>query len=334
MKITTTKAKNTILKTIRNCNQPIARKDFIRNCVESLGVSLTEEEIPGGELNKVKCLLGKLLQQYIRTGIITESDTEFLQYSEDVKPNAANRKIEIENILREITAEAIYEKEELLTVAYAEYTKKHPKKEISNDEINAIRGNIGNVLKKLVADGVIPYTDGKFGFKPVNYREMMKQEIAMMSDEEFAIKTMDMLIVYFKKKGFAKVTRNFTDGPDDDVVDGVITLPDKFLENDEIIVQVKHRKKSDKYEPLKEIRGFAGVLAAQTKVYKGIYVTSAKHHANVDKFLNKYSIKRLLLIDGEKWIDMAESCEYSISKKPAKNTSKKATDINKKTPIS
>ncbi len=90
-------------------------------------------------------------------------------------------------------------------------------------------------------------------------------------------------------------------------------MPDDFLDNDEIIVQVKHRKNSNKYEPLKEIHGFAGVLAVQTNVYKGIYVTSAKYHDNVGNFLNNYSIKRLLLIDIEKWVDMSESCGYSIS---------------------
>lgn len=323
MNISETKAQNTILETIKKCKKSIARKDFIRNCVQNLNVPLADYEIPGGELNKVKCLLGKLLQQYIRTGIITESDNGLLQYSVEIEPKAANRKIEIENILRLLTAEAIYERDSLLDVAYAEYTQKYQKKAVSNDEKNAIRGDIGNVLNNLVADGVIPYDNGKFGVKPVNHRESIKQEIATISDEEFLTKTMEMLAAYFKKNGLTKVTSKITDGPDDDGVDGLITLPDKFLEDDKIIVQVKHRKNPDKYEPLKEIRGFAGVLAVQTKVYKGIYVTSAKYHANVGNFLNNYSIKHLLLIDGEKWIDMAESCGYSVLGKHTKNTLKK-----------
>ena len=329
MSISEAKAQNAILETIKKCNKSIARKDFIRDCVKSLKVPLTPYETPGGELNKVKCLLGKLLQQYIRTGIITESDTGLLQYSAEVEPKAANRKVEIENILCDLTAEAAYERDNLLDVAYAEYTKKHPKNKISNDEKNAIRGDIGNVLNNLAADGVIPSDNGKFGFKPVNRRETLKQEIAAISDEEFVTKTMEMLTVYFKKSGLAKVMSKITDGPDDDGVDGVITVPDKFLDNDEIIVQVKHRKNPEKNEPLKEIRGFAGVLAVQTNVYKGIYVTSAKYHPNVGNFLKNYTIKRLLLIDGEKWVDMAESCGYSISGKPAKNTSKKGGTYKK-----
>ncbi|MDE6411328.1 MAG: restriction endonuclease [Clostridia bacterium] len=311
MKITATKAQNTILEIIENCNQPIARKDFIRNCVEHLGVPLTGEELPGGELNKVKCLLGMLLQQYIRTGIITESDTGFLQYSIGVELDAANRKIEIENILRSLTANTIYEKDNLLDIAYAEYTKKYPQMNVSNDKRNAIRGDIGNMLKSLVADGVIPCDDGKFGFKFVNHREMIKQEIATMSDEEFETKTIEMLTAYFKKNGFTKVTSIITGGTDDDDgVDGIITLPDEFLKDDKIIVQVKHRKNHDKCEPIKEIRGFAGVLAVKAEVYKGIYVTTAKYSKKANEFLKSYSIKRLLLIDGENWVDMAESCGF------------------------
>ena len=313
MSISETKAKESILETIKECHTSIARKDFIRKCVEHLGISLTGKELPGGELNKVKRLLGMLLQQYIRTGIIIESDTGILQYSAEVESNAANRKIEIENILRSLTANDIYEKDNLLDAAYAKYTKKHQKKEVSNDQRNAIRGDIGNVLKNLIEDGVIPCNNEKLGFKPVSHREMIKQEIATMSDEEFETKTIEMLTAYLKKNGFAKASSVITGGPDDDGIDGIITLPDDFLENDEIIVQVKHRKNSNKYEPLKEIRGFAGVLAVQTNVYKGIYVTSAKYHDNVGNFLNNYSIKRLLLIDIEKWIDIAESCGYSIS---------------------
>ena len=331
MNITANKAQNAILETIRNCNPPIARKDFIRNCVINLKVPLTSYETPGGELNKVKCLLGKLLQQYIHTGIITESDAGLLQYSAKLEPNAANRKIEIENILRSVTASAVYEKDNLLNVAYAEYSKKHSKEKISNDERNAIRDDLGSVLENLVADGVIPCDNGEFGFKPVNIREKLKRDIATISDEEFETKTIEMLTAYYRKNGLANVTSKITGGPDDDGIDGVITLPDDFLGNEEIIVQVKHRKNPNRFEPLKEIRGFAGVLAVQTNVYKGIYVTSAKYHDNVGNFLNNYSIKRLLLIDGEKWVDMAESCGYSISGKPIKSISNATFNKNKKT---
>lgn len=333
MKPTIPQAQNVILQTIEKCNQPIARKAFIRNCVESLEVPLADNETPGGELNQVKCLLGMLLQQYIRTGIIKESDAGLLQYSADVKPKEANRNVEIENILRDITKDAVYEREKLLDVAYDEYTEQHPNTEVDDDERNAIRGDIGNVLKRLVEDCVIPGEDGKFGVKPANHREMMKQEIAAMSAEEFEAQTMKMLTAYLKKNRCAKVTSKITDGPDDDGVDGVITLPDKFLKNDKIIVQVKHREKADRCEPLKEVRGFAGVLAAQANVYKGIYVTSAKYHCNVNKFINSYSLKQLLLIDGEKWVDMAESCGYLIygmsGKKARKDTDSTSTKTTK-----
>ena len=332
MSISESKAQNTILETIKNCNKSIARKDFIRKCVISLKVPLEEYETPGGELNKVKCVLGKLLQQYIRTGIITESDTGILQYSAAVEAKAANRDIEIENILRSITTENVYERDKLLDAAYAEYRKKHPKKNVSLNEKNAIRGDIGRVLNSLASDGVIPRENDKFGFRPVSRRETMKQAISAISDEEFVTRTMEMLTAYFKKQGLAKVISKITDGPDDDGIDGVITLPDKFLGNDEIIIQVKHRKNHNKNEPLKEIRGFAGVLAVQTKVYKGIYITSAKYHPNVADFLQNYSIKRLLLIDGEKWLDMAESCGYSLTATPVKNTSKKPVTTNKQQP--
>lgn len=322
MIISETKAQKIILEAIKKCDMPIARKDFIRNCVISLSIPLEEYETPGGALNKVKCVLGKVLQQYIRTGIITESETGILQYSAVVEAKVAKRDIEIENILRLITAKNVYERDKLLDAAYAEYIKKHPKKNVSKDEKNAIRGDIGRVLNSLASDGVIPRKNDKFGFESVSNRELMKQAIAAISDEEFVTKTVEMLTAYLKKQGLTKVVSKITDGPDDDGVDGVITLPDKFLDNDEIIIQVKHRKNHNKNEPLKEIRGFAGVLAVQTKIYKGIYVTSAKYHPNVDDFLQSYSIKRLLLIDGEKWLDMAESCGYSLTDKPIKSTTK------------
>ncbi|MDE5581083.1 MAG: hypothetical protein K2I95_06650 [Treponemataceae bacterium] len=200
MRISESKAKEAILETIKECNTSIARKDFIRKCVKHLGIPLTGEELPGSELNKLKCLLGRLLQQYIRTEIITESDTGSLQYSAEVESNAANRKIEIENILRFVTAKNTYEKDKLLNTVFAEYTKKHQKKKINNDEKNAIRGDIGNVLKNLIEDGVIPCNNEKLGFKPVNRHEMIKQEIATMSDEEFETKTIEMLTAYLKKQ--------------------------------------------------------------------------------------------------------------------------------------
>ncbi|MDE7454729.1 MAG: hypothetical protein K2M64_02750 [Clostridia bacterium] len=183
MSISESKAQNTILETIKNCNKPIARKDFIHKCIISLDVPLEEYEIPGGKLNKAKCVLGKLLQQYIRTGIITESDAGILQYSASIEVKKANRDIEIENILRSITAKNIYEKDKLLDVAYAEYRKKHPKKIVSADEKNAIRGDIGRVLKNLTSAEVITCENDKFGLKPVNSREKMKQDIATISDE-------------------------------------------------------------------------------------------------------------------------------------------------------
>ncbi|MDE7454728.1 MAG: restriction endonuclease, partial [Clostridia bacterium] len=62
---------------------------------------------------------------------------------------------------------------------------------------------------------------------------------------------MEMLTAYFNKQGLAIVTSKITDGPDDDGVDGIITLHDEFLDDDEIIIQVKHRKNHNKFEPLK-----------------------------------------------------------------------------------
>ncbi|MBQ4053360.1 MAG: restriction endonuclease, partial [Clostridia bacterium] len=182
----------------------------------------------------------------------------------------------------------------------------------------AVRADTGRILSVLVKDDIISLNDNTYSIntEELDIEEENKKRLMKISDEELVYHTVLMLERYYKERNsHCSITAKNTDGSGDNGIDGIISIEDD-LGIDEIILQVKNKQEKAKTIPQRQIKEFAGTLALD-KAKHGIFITSAKYTADTKKYAREFSerVKRLDLIDGEKWLQLAEKIGYSISGK-------------------
>ncbi len=186
---------------------------------------------------------------------------------------------------------------------------------------HVIRTIAGQILKELIKNKVIIRNDGYYilpNETEKSLEERNKQAFNMLSDEELVNQTVRMLAQWYEFNKYEVVEKLNIDGPQDGGIDGIIKMKDGMGYNEKVIIQVKNIHKESRSVPVKEIREFYGVYAADNEATKGIFVSNKKFHSESEKFVKKLS-KYFILIDGNKWVQLANDCGYDISEKLISN---------------
>lgn len=296
---------------------PIKRGDLIQKCLAELNLpkEITNDTSSGGVLNKFTCQFGNAIQALIKSKVLKQDENKIISY--------VKQETNVEKIVTGLKRDEEIQNRILELLKSQSMTKKELFDDISNllQQYNlhqtAVKGDTGRILSVLVKDDVISLNGDTYSIhiEELDKEEENKKLLMKISDLELVSHTVLMLERYYKEKNSnCSITAKNTDRGGDNGIDGVISIEDD-LGVDKIILQVKNKKEKEKKIIEKQIKEFGGTLALN-EARHGIFITSAKYTADAKKYAKEFSerVKRLDLIDGEKWLQLAKKIGYYISK--------------------
>lgn len=295
---------------IENTQKPVKREKLIEMCVKTQNLTAEElaDKTSGHILNVVKCRFGEAIQQLLNSGILKEDESKNLvcKNGENAVEQVERDKLIADFILKQLKKETLTKKQILEKVA-----KKLVKQGIKEQHA---KSDAGRILSSLASEEKIAQTDGVYSLyvPEEGLNESNKRLLASLSDEALVEQSVLMLSKWFSQNGYAVTDSKNTDGPNDGGIDGKITARDGLGYEEVIAMQVKNMHKSSLTVKLCDVREFCGVLSAESEITKGVFVTSGKFHAETERFAKKFKTKYFMLIDGNKWLNLAEQCEYKI----------------------
>ena len=292
---------------------PIDRKTLVEKCIKAIDLpsKILNDKSPGKDLNKIKCNLGNAITDLLERGILVLVDNK-LQYQKTTETaETVKRDIQIDNRIKELLSNSSLTRKQLFETLVSDFEK------IPSQTVKTVAGQI---LSSSIRAKKIENNNGTLSLsmykqnEPETFEQKNKQIFSQLSDEALVDKSLLMLEAWFKSKGYSEITSKNIDGPQDGGIDGIIKMKDEFNYNEKVIIQVKNLHKTTKHVPLNEIREFCGVLASEQDATKGFFITNTKYHIETEKFAKKYKTKYFALIDGEKWLELANKCKYDLSK--------------------
>lgn len=304
---------NTILKFI---GSGISRKDLIRECTKSeLSPSELKRKQPGGPYAKCTGKYGYAINSLIETGVIAQDSEKFItllkQREEAIE--VVRRDDKIRTIIQSLIKNKSYSKKDLLLKVVEEFFKQNRDTEATKQ---SVKSDAGRIYSDLVKSGEISADDDAVELiKPNNGAPQIitKDTLYGMSDEDFVNRSIELLIKYCESCGLSDIEGANIDGSDDGGIDGVITANDALGYKENIIMQVKHvNVKNKNHIKICEIMEFCGVLAAKDGATRGIFITNVSFNENTKKFAKSFKTKYFVLIDGDKWVQLAEKLNYRI----------------------
>ncbi|MBD5131148.1 MAG: restriction endonuclease [Clostridiales bacterium] len=299
---------------VKFASKPVLRKELVEKCIADYAASggLTNEELAdktsGAPLNIVKCRLGDAIEQLLQNNTLEQNSDKKLSCRDPEADIDIDRDEIIENCIFEILNETEVAKKSMLGMII-ERTRA-----ALNVTTDVIKSDAGRILSGLVKNNQIVISNNKYAKvkPPETPDEKNRRLLDEISDEALVDHSVAMLKQWYEKIGFTEVVGLNTDGPNDGGIDGRLTAVDPLGFKETVILQVKNYHNPKKQVPECEVREFCGVLTAESEATKGLFVTSRKYHNNSVKFAKKYKQKYLVLIDGEKWLELAKQCEYVI----------------------
>ena len=317
------------------------RKQLVAACIDRIGLSPEElkDTSPGAPLNRAKCTIGSALSQLIRMGHLRQDEnTITLVQSIEVAQEAIKRDPIIRNIILRIIGNSRCKKAELLNKVIRIY---HEEVDSAEKE-STIKADGGRILSDLLKLKEIEQQDKHFVLSetapeaslqsgageeniPASLTEETDTQVSRsernrvlfsrLSDEEFVNRSVELLECWYRKRSPTDSVKGAnTDGSKDGGIDGNIEITDALWGAERIILQMKHvNSPRKKYIPLCEIQEFCGVLSAEKNAARGVFLTNAAYNSATVQFAQKYTVhKPFVLIDGEKWLALADSCGYAL----------------------
>ena len=155
--LTNKETRKFILNSVRETPKGILKTKLVEEFIKSKNLSKDElsDRKPGGIINKLSCDFYTALQRLSDAECISLNEAGLIKFNKDEEPDSIDRAIAIEEILRSVTAKNKFNKERLLDTVSDKYFESHPNISNDNNSKNAVRGDAGNILKKLVYDKVI-----------------------------------------------------------------------------------------------------------------------------------------------------------------------------------
>lgn len=287
------------------------------------GYKLTTQEkqdkTPNGKRNTIRSLTGTALAELKKNGTVAEEAGE--NYLVKEKPV--------------IVKEDRCEKEALSLLAKTSMTKAElfraleekvgTSKTSTKTDDATLRSVCGCVLKRLLGDGVICLSGGKYSLvkrETVVYSEdgtgerdlqsVFLKKLHGLGGAFFERFFMNLLDCYCRQAGKTVKKCQVVGGSADGGIDGIIETVDPLGFREIVMVQTKCRGENHVTE--KEVREFYGATCAQ-KGSRGIYATTSTFHRGAKDFLA--GIDNCVGVDGERLFSLARQCSYGVKK--AKN---------------
>ena len=296
-------------------DKPILRKALIEKAIETLGLSKNDlkNKTPGGYLNRLKCQIGCAIQSLIKSEVLKEDDDKMITYVKKESQTEIVEELKRDDKIRKIILTMLESGEKKKTEIFSEAVNALKSKKLTE---KTIKSDTGRILSELEHDKTIIKEKNTYSLKPKEtLEEANKRIFDTIPDEALCYHTMLLFEKYFKSKNTdCEIYSSNTDGPDDNGIDGVVIIKDDLGHEQRIIIQVKNKQKKEKLLPQRMIKEFGGTLAVDDAIH-GIFVTSANYQQGTKEYAKSYTkrIKRLDLIDGKKWLELASKLEYSLT---------------------
>lgn len=180
---------------------------------------------------------------------------------------------------------------------------------------------IGQLLKRMLADGIITFSDNVYALAPkisaraddINDLLSLKSEFILRihskGGEFFENYFMTLLERYATKHGKRVLECYVVGGSDDGGIDGIMKTEDSLGFRETVMVQTKNRTELASET---ELRGFYGAVCAK-KGSRGIFAVTSDFHDGASNFIEP--IDDCVGVTGDKLFDMARECLYGIKKR-------------------
>ena len=296
---------------------PKKRNELIESAVTAVGITVAEhlDNSVNSRYNLTRSIAGALINELYSKKTIKKNSDGYYSIVED-KPIAIRREACEEEILRTLRASTKTRKEIKDSLSYyfsidATDTKKDDAR---------LFAYIGQILKRLVAEGVLSFDGSRYSIAPGRVAEIKSREdiLSLKADfltalhsrggEFFEHYFMNLLAKYLTRCGKVVTESYITGGASDGGIDGIAKTVDSLGFRETIMVQTKNRLD---IIPETDVRGFYGAVCAR-QGSRGIFATSSEFHPVAKEFLD--SIDNCVGVDGSKIFTMACDTNYGIKR--------------------
>lgn len=313
-----------IIKTVAK-RAKTEKKVLFSECLDRFELTEAEKKdrSSDGKLAKCKSVIGCVLSELVREGVVEIVDEYFYKLPDDVSEKDLITEEKIEEYFSALFEDGgKFTKKEMFTLCEKEFGCE---KKGSDSEV--LHRNCGNVLARLVKNGVLKkektggkyYAEEKTLFPNSDLGNCLRE-----ADEGGEVKKCFLTALNLKGGEFfewfsvnlikKELERNATvikseivGGAGDNGIDGVIECYDNFGFKDRVLIQARTRSKGT--ITLKELREFFGALNAE-KGTRGIFVSTALFHKEAAAFANRQP--NLVYLAGGKLFELALEHNFGV----------------------
>ena len=313
--VTHTKIYRTVVDLLEKA--PLPRQRLIEKCIGGLG--LTKEEMSdrsvGSVQNNLRSRVGTVINEMHARALIG-IDNSGRYYLVSARPVIIRIEQCESEILKALTKKSLT-KSELRDILKGIFGTDKTATTRDDDTLSTY---MGQILKKLTADGVITFDGSEYMLSPrltasadnisaiLDLKTDFLSRLHAKGGEFFENYFMTLLKKYMIKHGKKVLECFVTGGSEDGGIDGIITTEDSLGFRETTMVQTKNRIDIPSET---EMRGFYGAVCANRGT-RGIYATTSDFHSGAVRFMD--SLDDLVGINGDRIFAMAIECSYGIKK--------------------
>ena len=296
---------------------PMERTRLVNACLSELG--LTEQELSdnsaGGTKSMLRSRIGAVINEmHSRALILLDDFGKYYLVSE--RPVVIRIERCEKEILKALTEGPISKTDLRQRLKGAFGTEKT----VSTRDDDMLATYMGQILKRLLADKTVLFTDGVYSLSPrlsahaddintiLELKSDFLQRLHAKGGEFFENYFMTLISKYSKKHGRKVIESYVTGGSSDGGIDGVIKTEDSLGFREITMVQTKNRVDITSET---DVRGFYGAVCARRGT-RGIFVTTSDFHDAAKAFID--GLDDLVGVNGDRIFSMAIECGHGIKK--------------------
>ena len=297
---------------------PLERDRLIERCADHLGLTREEstDNSAGSTKNVVRSRAGAIINEMHARGL--SGLDEFGRYYLVTERPVIIRIDRCEKEILKALGEGEITKTDLRHRLKAVFGTD---KTVTTRDDDTLSTYMGQILKRLLADGVIRLDGGTYSLSPklsarasdINAMLTLKSDflhrLHSKGGEFFENYFMTLLGKYLEKHGRKVIECYVTGGSSDGGIDGVAITEDSLGFRETTMVQTKNRIDLASET---DVRGFWGAVCAK-KGTRGIFATTSAFHSGAKAFLD--GLDDCIGIGGDKLFSMAVECSYGIKKR-------------------
>jgi restriction endonuclease Mrr len=297
---------------------PMHRRALIDAYIDSLPLTKAQrlDKSTSGEVNIKRSIIGTVIDEMTRKGIILRSD-DGVYTAHEQKPVVIRSESCEAAVLSFLAEKDSATKGELRAALAKDFGTE---KTLTAADDNRLFSTLSVILKRLVNDGVIAYSGKRYTLPPkieariddinglLRLKEKFRSSVYKKGGEFFEYYFMSLLEKYLTLHHKTVISNTVTAGSMDGGIDGIIETVDTLGFKETIMVQTKNRTEIPTET---DVRGFYGAVCAR-QGSRGIYAITSTFHPGAQIFLD--SIDNCVGVDGEMLFKMAMETGYGITK--------------------